>query len=99
MFLQVPSISNYTPKYIQSTSLTCEHDQEVAVYVISDPQDVARRQVIRETWGQKRIYWLTKIKVFFLVLLPEENTDSKGKILYHSKTYTGKLTDGTAIFN
>ena len=57
--------------------LSCRPDQEVAVYVLSRPEELEQRNVIRQTWGLDTVYWLTKASVFFVVSLPLE-TESQG---------------------
>lgn len=56
-------------------SLTCHVDQEISVFVVSNPWDTAQRQMIRDTWGSRKIFWLSKARVFFVLVnaLAEED--------------------------
>ena len=54
--------------------VVCHPDQEVAIYVLSDPGEKSKRQIIRETWGSRKVFWLSRAKVFFVV-----GTSSRGQ--------------------
>lgn len=47
--------------------ITCPEDQQVSVYIFLEELDLAQRSSVRETWAHKRLYWLTKAGVYFVV--------------------------------